>query len=74
VRRSPLRRTYLKEVGMSKVAKMKAAQCPKCLAKGEIREILYGMPRQPVDESRYELGGCLVTEHDPKYLCKLCNL
>ena len=45
--------------------------CPKC--KGKLLDIVYGMPGPEMFEkaNKHEvyLGGCCITEHDPKYFC-----
>ena len=46
-----------------RVNKMKS--CPTCNSSNGLREIIYGMPVGPVDEDRYAIGGCCVTDNDP---------
>ena len=47
--------------------------CPNCLDSSSVREILYGLPEEPVDESKYSIGGCLVWEGMPLFRCSKCN-
>jgi DNA-directed RNA polymerase subunit RPC12/RpoP len=55
------------------------AQCPNCGARSG-RPILWGMPTADVFEAisageiDVEIGGCLVTDDDPKYRCSTCGL
>ena len=51
--------------------------CPKCKSKN-FAEILWGYfpPTDEIDkgleQGKYILGGCLVTDHDPKWECNDC--
>jgi len=47
--------------------------CPVCKSSDGVREYLYGMPIQPVDESRYVLGGCVIFDDMPDYKCLNCS-
>ena len=53
-------------------------KCPKC-SKTWIAEILWGYPaftsslRESLKKKETALGGCLVTEHDPKWECNDCH-
>ena len=47
--------------------------CPTCDSETGLREILYGLPAEPVDESKYVIGGCLVSGHDPIWVCVDCG-
>ena len=47
--------------------------CPKCDSETGLREILYGLPAEPVDESKYVIGGCCISENDPTLACKNCG-
>ena len=49
------------------------AKCPKCDSSVGIREILYGMPAEEPDSSKYIIGGCLFTGNDPKWACINCG-
>lgn len=35
--------------------------------------ILYGMPGEDFDFDRFEVGGCIVSESDPVWLCRKCG-
>ena len=47
--------------------------CPNCLDTQHVREILYGLPVEPVDKSKYVIGGCHIWEGMPLYRCLRCN-
>jgi len=53
-------------------------KCPKC-GKAWIAEILWGYPgnieqlEEALDKKEIILGGCYITEHDPKWECNYCN-
>jgi hypothetical protein len=47
--------------------------CPSCYEIDSIRTILYGMITSPVDESKYVLGGCVISTCDPRYHCINCD-
>jgi hypothetical protein len=47
--------------------------CPSCYEIDSIRTILYGMITSPVDESKYVLGGCVISFGDPRFHCSNCN-
>jgi len=52
--------------------------CPEC-GSGPIARILYGMPSpdaklmRDIDEGRIVLGGCCVTDNDPRWQCTACQ-
>ena len=48
-------------------------KCPACKSPDGIREILYGIPIRPLDEEKYTLGGCFVTDEDPTRRCIQCG-
>ena len=54
---------------------MKLKNCPECKGEGTIREIIWGMPAGPVDESKYVTGGCCVSPdgNDPTHECIKCG-
>jgi hypothetical protein len=54
-----------------RVNKMKS--CPTCNSSKGLREIIYGMPDGPVDEARYAIGGCCVSDDDPTLKCIKCG-
>ena len=47
--------------------------CPKCNTQNGIREIIYGLPIEPIDETKYAIGGCCVTEFNPTHVCVFCG-
>lgn len=47
--------------------------CPKCDSKSGVREILYGLPDGPLDESKFASGGCCISENDPTIRCIECG-
>jgi len=52
-------------------------RCPECDS-SSVAEILWGYPadmdriKDALDKKEIVLGGCLVTEHDPKWECNEC--
>ena len=52
--------------------------CPNC-KKESIAEILWGYPadtdvvKEGLDREKIILGGCIVTEHDPRWECNSCH-
>lgn len=52
--------------------------CPNC-NKDWIAEILWGYPEdtqaleQELERKEVVLGGCLITDHDPKWECNSCH-
>jgi hypothetical protein len=51
----------------------KPETCPTCHQIGKLRIIVYGMPLNPVDKSKYVLGGCVVDEDRPRFYCINCD-
>ena len=47
--------------------------CPLCKSKIGIREIFYGLPDGPVDEKKYAIGGCCISDNDPSAKCIDCG-
>ena len=47
--------------------------CPLCKSTTGIREIFYGLPDGPVDEKKYEVGGCCISDNDPSAKCIECG-
>jgi hypothetical protein len=49
--------------------------CPECKSKTGLRKILYGYPDPTVtlDESKYVLGGCCISQMDPTIKCIECG-
>jgi len=62
-----------KKKDMSGVDKI---SCPEC-GSGDIVPILYGMPgpemASEVEEGRAVMGGCVIDEDAPMWLCRECN-
>ena len=46
--------------------------CPKCKSKSGIRKVIYGYPGGLIDEQKYVLGGCCISENDPTRKCIEC--
>jgi hypothetical protein len=59
-------------------SKVKPEICHKCGSK-RIAEILYGMPlgtselQKDMEEGKIVLGGCCITNDDPKWQCVDCD-
>ena len=47
--------------------------CPDCHSKSGLREISYGLPDGPYDESKFVSGGCCISENDPTLRCIDCG-
>lgn len=47
--------------------------CPECKSATYLREVVYGMPDGPLDDSKYVTGGCCVSEMDPLITCISCG-
>ena len=53
-------------------------KCPKC-GKTWIAEILWGYPEntelfeESLEKKEVTLGGCYITDHDPKWECNTCH-
>ena len=47
--------------------------CPQCSSKSGLREIFYGLPDGPVDEKKYAIGGCCISDNDPMVKCIECG-
>jgi len=50
-----------------------ATSCPRCSSKTGIREIFYGLPDGPVDEKKYAIGGCCISDNDATVKCIECG-
>ena len=59
-------------------ADQRPSECPKCGA-DTIAVIFYGLPHmtesleRQIEAGNLVLGGCVVSEDDPKWLCKSCG-
>jgi len=47
--------------------------CPSCNSSDGLREIIYGMPDGPINEDKFAIGGCCVSEDDPTLKCIECG-
>jgi len=45
--------------------------CRRCGNSTFMREVIYGLPEFPFDESKYVLGGCM--PGGPKWQCIICK-
>ena len=48
-------------------------KCPKCLSTEGIRTILWGMPSEEPDSSKYYVGGCVLEDEMHKFKCIACD-
>jgi hypothetical protein len=48
--------------------------CPNCGSKIGIWEIIFGIPVEPDDDSKFVLGGCCISSLDPTSTCIECGL
>ena len=48
-------------------------KCPACKSLDGVREIVYGLPIEPLDEEKYAIGGCCISEEDPTRKCIRCG-
>lgn len=47
-------------------------KCPNCDSSEEVRIILWGMPSEEPDSSKYVIGGCTISGDRPDYHCLKC--
>jgi len=47
--------------------------CPRCSSNLGLRKIFYGLPDGPVDEKKYAIGGCCVSDNDATVKCIECG-
>ena len=47
--------------------------CPSCSSKAGLREIFYGLPDGPVDQEKFSIGGCCISDDDPTVKCIECG-
>ena len=57
--------------------KSESLQCPECKSKN-VAWILWGYPnmdaiQEQLDKGEITLGGCIITDNDPKWECNVCN-
>ena len=48
-------------------------KCPTCKSSDGVRIIIWGMPKEEPDESKYFIGGCLADDDFPDYKCLNCS-
>jgi hypothetical protein len=48
-------------------------KCPSCGESAYLREVIYGLPDGPPNESKYVTGGCCISESDPMTICINCG-
>ena len=48
-------------------------KCPACKSADGIRKIVYGLPDGPLDEEKFVIGGCCITDEDPTRKCIRCG-
>lgn len=48
-------------------------KCPTCKSLDGVREIVYGLPIEPLDEEKYATGGCCISDEDPTRTCIECG-
>jgi hypothetical protein len=48
-------------------------KCPICKTHKNLREVVYGLPEGPLDEEKYAIGGCCISERDPSLICIECG-
>ena len=58
----------------------KISSCPACESSSGLREIIYGYPAMYldpsapiIDEGKYALGGCCISDNDPTLKCIHCG-
>jgi hypothetical protein len=47
--------------------------CPNCVSSEGIRKILYGMPDEEPDLTKYLVGGCIFDSNSPTHECINCG-
>ncbi|MEI8067109.1 MAG: hypothetical protein WCH42_07260 [Actinomycetes bacterium] len=52
---------------------MKTRKCPGCGLRGQLRELIYGMRFEPIDESRYKSAGCAIIGIPADIICLECG-
>jgi len=48
-------------------------KCPNCKSASGLREIIYGLPAEPINEEKLIIGGCCISENNPTIACKYCG-
>ena len=57
--------------GLKQLFRMKTS-CPSCLSEIGLRRIIHGMPNEPVDEHKFTLAGCCLSDLNPMSTCVQC--
>lgn len=52
---------------------LRTFECPECQQKAVLQRILYGMPGEDFDYTRFASGGCIVEAGQPDIACKACG-
>jgi len=47
--------------------------CPICNSDRNVREVIYGMPSDAPDLTKYAIGGCCISEEMPEFKCLKCE-
>ena len=47
--------------------------CPNCKTHKSMREVVYGLAEGPLDEDKFAIGGCCISESDPSLKCIECG-
>ena len=47
--------------------------CPQCSSKSGLRDIFYGLSDGPVDQTKYAIGGCCISDNDSTVKCIECG-
>jgi hypothetical protein len=58
---------------LMKLREILKSNCPKCGGNNSLRKILYGLPMEEPDDSKYVLGGCCPPEIEPDVQCGTCG-
>mgnify|MGYP000045825814 CR=1 FL=1 len=48
-------------------------KCPICNSSEHVRIIQWGMPDGEPDPSKYVVGGCIIPDDEPDYICLFCE-
>ena len=64
---------FVDEIIEAVVGQAPTTDCPNCSSKTGLREIFYGLPDGPVDEKKYAVGGCCISDDDPTVKCIECG-
>ena len=53
-----------------------APKCPSCGKRQGVRKFIFGMPVAMPDETKYVVGGCVISaeDDDPEWKCLTCGL